>query len=246
MKPSLSNDLKLVLLLIFGLFAFCDFVVNLIQVECLYDILFCKVELLKLAACLDNRALLQSSAVLHQNNCGKLLGHRVSSYFEFLRNIVMSANIDFSKFKSFARILTAELRENRCNFLALRRPRGIETDEPVSFRAFLEVVEVFDGIRELDSVIREKIQSDDAKDHVEKAKVDIHPPEKIRAREFGKLKCGGISLIPAQSAAITDNDDTREKHESFHFSPVKVAWSILGTWKNIAYSRSFANDEKES
>ena len=64
-------------------------------------------------------------------------------------------------------------------------------------------------------------------DHVEKAKVDIHPPEKICACEFGKLKCGGISLIPAQSAAITDNDDTREKHESFHFSPVKVAWSIL-------------------
>ena len=64
-------------------------------------------------------------------------------------------------------------------------------------------------------------------DHVEKAKVDIHPPEKICACEFGKLKRGGISLIPAQSAAITDNDDTREKHESFHFSPVKVAWSIL-------------------
>lgn len=98
-----SNDLKLVLLLIFGLFAFCDFIVNLIQVECLNDILFCKVELLKLAACLDNRALLQSSAVLHQNNCGKLLGHRISSYFEFLCNIVVSANIDL-KFVRWARI----------------------------------------------------------------------------------------------------------------------------------------------
>ena len=96
MKLFSSGDLKLVLFLIFGLFAFCDFVVNLIQVECLYDILFCKVELLKLAACLDNRAFLQSSAVLHQNNCWKLLGHRISSNFEFLRNIVVSANIDLN------------------------------------------------------------------------------------------------------------------------------------------------------
>lgn len=71
-------------------------------------------------------------------------------------------NCTFSKFKPFARILTAKLGENRCNFLALRRPRGIETDEPVSFRAFLEVVEVFDGIRELDSVIRKEIKSNDA------------------------------------------------------------------------------------
>jgi len=108
----------------------------------------------------------------------------------------------------------------------------------------LEVIEIFNGIRELDSVVGQEIKSYHAKDHVEKTKVDIHPPEKICACKFRKLKRGRISLIPAQSAAITNNNDAREEHESFHFSPVKVAWSILSAWKNLAYSRSFSNDEK--
>ena len=68
----------------------------------------------------------------------------------------------FAELEPFASILTAKLGENRGDFLALRRPRRIQTDEPVAFGAFLEVVEVFDGIRQLDSVVGQKVQSDRA------------------------------------------------------------------------------------
>ena len=84
----------LIIFLLFGLFALCDFVVNLVQVECLDHILLGEVELLQLSAALDDRSFLQSSAVLHQDNCRKLLRHGISSDFEFLGDVFMSADIN--------------------------------------------------------------------------------------------------------------------------------------------------------
>ena len=68
----------------------------------------------------------------------------------------------FAKFEAFASVFAAELREDGSDLLALRRPGGVETDEPVTFGAFLEVVEVFDRVGQLDSIVGEEIKSDDA------------------------------------------------------------------------------------
>ena len=84
----------LIIFLLFGLLALRDFVVNLIEMECLDHILLGEVELLQLSAALDDRSFLQSSAVLHQDNCRKLLRHGISSDFEFLGDILMSPNIN--------------------------------------------------------------------------------------------------------------------------------------------------------
>ena len=68
----------------------------------------------------------------------------------------------FAEFEAFASIFAAELGEDGSDFLALRRPSGVEADEPVTFRALLKVVEVFDRVGKLDSIVGEEVKSDNA------------------------------------------------------------------------------------
>ena len=72
----------------------------------------------------------------------------------------MMLSTTFAEFEAFASVFAAELREDRSDLLALRRPGGVEADEPVTFGAFLEVVEVFDRVGKLDSIVGEEVKSD--------------------------------------------------------------------------------------